>query len=1026
MTIPNTARKAGPLLGTGSQTAWPFTFKVFTQSDVAVSVTNALGVVTVLALGTDYTVTLNSNQDTSPGGTVNYPISGAALPVGSALAIIGDLDYDQALDLPSGGNFSPLALENQLDRATMQIQQLKELSDRSARMSVFSSPEDVEALTSGIVVLAEIDTEIAAVAANEANVNIVADNISDVNAVGENITNVAAAGANTANINAAVANASNINAAVANAANINAAVANATNINAAVANAANINAVVANEPAIDTVAANIADVNTVAGNVSLMNTVADNLSLWRDVTAGDDIQVTNFNGTGSQVAFTLPFSPGAENNTQVFIGGVYQQKDQYTVSGTTLTFSSAPPSGTANIEVVWSRPFVLGATSSALVSFAQPGTGAGERTVQSKLRELVSVKDFGAVGDGVTDDTLAVQAAIDYAVSVGKDLVANSGVYMIAASHGVNELPGARPGRGLYIDGPLRMFCEAGTEFKLISSSFVDPTLLLIRSTQNVLIDGGFWTGERYTHIGTTGEGGNLINISCCTNVTIKNAELKYAWGDGLGAYSYPAKTVTESGTGYTSAPTVAITGGGGSGAAATAVLGNGIYGTVGTVYGCAMTNYGSGYTSEPTVTLTGGGGTGATAKAILSKTGIISGISIVNSQINKNIVFENCKVINCGRNNLTIGAADGVTIDGCLLQAADRISPKFGIDIEPDGNQEAARNILIRNCLIKDNVSGGIALGGNSGSYKINISNCVIENNGVGVSLDSTYDINIEGNRFYGGALTGVGGGGGFTNVKNCTFRGNTVNLGDTATVGKTGITATGVKTENVIFDSNVIYGCNRGIGLNGGTRFIVSNNTIRGLGGVAIRQDGTVTASQFIGNNISTNTAGDATYFGAATNCLFANNRFSDTYSNALYGIFVDCEIVGNQFTNWASGAANAAALLAAGLNGCLVQGNYFKAGAGSNFAVEESNAPTTPSYIQGNYAAYTSSMNPFQKVKSATLMEDNHLARYAAAPVAGTWLVGQRVYVPTPAAGGVLGYVCVTAGTPGTWKSFGAIAA
>lgn len=56
-------------------------------------------------------------------------------------------------------------------------------------------------------------------------------------------------------------------------------------------------------------------------------------------------------------------------------------------------------------------------------NFTQAGTGAQTRTVQNELRDIVSVKQFGAVGDGVTDNTLAFQRAFNYVNSIGGGVV---------------------------------------------------------------------------------------------------------------------------------------------------------------------------------------------------------------------------------------------------------------------------------------------------------------------------------------------------------------------------------------------------------------------------------------------------------------------------------------------------------------------------------------------------------------------------------------------------------------------------
>jgi hypothetical protein len=63
-------------------------------------------------------------------------------------------------------------------------------------------------------------------------------------------------------------------------------------------------------------------------------------------------QVNNFTGTGLQTVFTLSSASLGEDFTFVYINGVYQQKNTYTVSGVTLTFSEAPPI-TSSIEVMF-------------------------------------------------------------------------------------------------------------------------------------------------------------------------------------------------------------------------------------------------------------------------------------------------------------------------------------------------------------------------------------------------------------------------------------------------------------------------------------------------------------------------------------------------------------------------------------------------------------------------------------------------------------------------------------------------
>lgn len=75
-----------------------------------------------------------------------------------------------------------------------------------------------------------------------------------------------------------------------------------------------------------------------------------------------------------------------------------------------LPAATLPLTGTELVPVVQSG--ATKQTTLAAMPYVPAGTGAVTTTVQAKLREFVSVKDFGAVGNGIADDTAAIQAAI--------------------------------------------------------------------------------------------------------------------------------------------------------------------------------------------------------------------------------------------------------------------------------------------------------------------------------------------------------------------------------------------------------------------------------------------------------------------------------------------------------------------------------------------------------------------------------------------------------------------------------------
>lgn len=282
-------------------------------------------------------------------------------------------------------------------------------------ITVYNNLSDIETVAGSI---GSVDT----VASNMSAITAVNSNATNINAVASNSTNINSVASNSANITAVAGNATNINAVAGNSTNINAVNANKTNIDAVAGNATNINAVVSNATNINTVAGMSADVTTVAGISTDVETVADNVTdvtnfagvyygpnasdpstrkdgsalqsgdlyfntgtnqmrvyngaAWNDIASSVSTPYQTFSGDATTTAFTLSSAPGSLGSLEVYISGVRQTPTtDYTVSGTTLTFTSAPPSGTANIFARWITTAAIGAPSDGTVTLAKLAAG---------------------------------------------------------------------------------------------------------------------------------------------------------------------------------------------------------------------------------------------------------------------------------------------------------------------------------------------------------------------------------------------------------------------------------------------------------------------------------------------------------------------------------------------------------------------------------------------------------------------------------------------------------------------------
>ncbi len=235
----------------------------------------------------------------------------------------------------------------------------------------------------------------------------------------------------------------------------------------------------------------------------------------------------------------LPLTGGTMTGSIVFAAG--------------QTFPNVLPlsGGTMTGSIVFTSTQPLGN-----LQFMQSGAGAVTRLAQSKMRDIVSVKDFGAVGDGVSDDTAAIQAALN----------ANSNVCIPLGSYGVSSQITVPSGRSLTVQGELVFLGNPSTPTTLFNVVGSDTAINFTNSVIDGLgfpnwvgvVSAGFTTGNagagmlknvrvfggRFVNIGVNNTSTGVIGFNCVRGGEISGTYLENCGvvgnvsGGGFGIYT--------------------------------------------------------------------------------------------------------------------------------------------------------------------------------------------------------------------------------------------------------------------------------------------------------------------------------------------------------------------------------------------------------------------------------------------------------------------------------------------------------
>lgn len=528
------------------------------------------------------------------------------------------------------------------------------------------------------------------------------------------------------------------------------------------------------------------------------------------------------------------------------------------------------------------------------------------RTLSEKIFEVaVSPMDFGAVGDGVADDTAEIQAALDASLNVS--LGDSSRVYKISAA--------------LVPRDNQRISGNGAT----INHSVQQTPMFDCANKTGVTIDGGVFVGIKESPY-TNSPASQAICITCSgsAKLTVKNNRF-IDWCYAPVMSNLPSTNLV--------------------------YINNDIVGPGATVLNNINFRNTTGGTLIGVNILCSGNRVTQTAQGFIIGQG--SENVVVSSNIIHDLINEHGMYVDTGVKNVTVSGNTirntGTAGVGIKVQHYD----SFGI--VPEG-------VTITGNTINNTGSDGILL---------------INTDGPTASIfGDSYSIT-------GNSMTNIGQHGiDIRNMRNCAVSGNTVDI------------------------------CvQHGVYISKCSVLSVSGNTVRNCNLSGIFDDGT-SGDVLLANNLLNNT-GFAGVDAAGTSsgiCIYAesehtimNNVVRGNTTTMQYALFLSgaaqstTEVRGNSLT----GARDVGARFATGGTELRYFGeNVLRGAIANNIGI---NVP---------------------EVNQRGSEEWNFFS--TAVPSTGTWPQGAKVYNRYPAPAGNIGWVCVVGGTPGTWKTFGTVAA